>query len=87
MEWLKLFVAIFFLLHCVEICTGQGCQTDNKGPEKKAPCIFPFVHSGKTYEMCTNDRDPDGKLWCWRYKTFFFAIFDIINNKIFIIGS
>ena len=72
--WLKSFLAISVLLNFAEVSTGQECRTDNEGPQKNTPCVFPFTHSGKTYIMCTNNRDPDGKLWCWCSKTFFFLI-------------
>jgi len=51
-------------------------MTDDEGPVKNSPCVFPFTHYGKFYKGCTKDRDLAGKYWCWYYKTFFFTIFD-----------
>jgi hypothetical protein len=67
-EWLTLFVAISILLNSADLCDGQKCKTDNEGAQKDTLCVFPFQHSGKTYIMCTNENDPDGKLWYWCYK-------------------
>ena len=44
-------------LFCI---TTQDSLEGNKGQ----PCIFPFNLDGKSYNECTTDFDPDGKLWC-----------------------
>jgi hypothetical protein len=75
-EWLKHFLVVSFLLNVSNVCTGQECMTDDEGPVKNSPCVFPFMHYGKFYKGCTKDRDLAGKFWCWYYKTFFFTIFD-----------
>ena len=31
---------------------------------KNAPCIFPWKIGDQTYDSCTTDDDPDGRLWC-----------------------
>ena len=71
------------------VCTALGksidkdnstCQTTNdKGPQKNMPCIFPFKHQGVVYEKCGcilpfnktyeqectgNTINPKAKYWC-----------------------
>ena len=48
------------LIKCNNCITTQESLGDNKG----LSCIFPFVIEGKTYNKCTTDLDPEGKLWC-----------------------
>ena len=50
----------YILIKCNTCITTQESLGDNKG----LSCIFPFVVSGKTYNECTTDLDPEGKLWC-----------------------
>ena len=50
----------YILIKCNKCITTQESSGDNKG----VSCIFPFVVSGKTYNECTTDHDPEGKLWC-----------------------
>ena len=42
---------------------GQCKFTNDKGPQKRAPCIFPFRLKFATYLSCTNAFDPDGLFW------------------------
>ena len=48
------------LIKCNNCITTQESLEDNKG----LSCIFPFIVEGKTYNKCTSDFDPEGKLWC-----------------------
>ena len=48
------------LIKCNNCITTQESLGDNEG----LSCIFPFVVLGKTYNECTTDLDPEGKLWC-----------------------
>ena len=38
--------------------------TNNKGPQKNKPCIFPFKIGKTSYLECTNEKDPEGRFWC-----------------------
>ena len=42
------------------------CQTTNEPGSfvKNAPCKFPFTLDDQTFDTCTRERDPEGKLWC-----------------------
>jgi hypothetical protein len=47
------------------ICSSQNClRTNNEGPHKLAPCVFPFTYKDIVYHGCTNASDPGGKIWC-----------------------
>lgn len=44
---------------------AQRCrQTGRGGPQEGAPCVFPFVFRGRTFQECTSAEDPDGRPWC-----------------------
>ena len=38
--------------------------TNDEGPQKNTPCVFPFRIKGTIYKECTNEKDPDNKFWC-----------------------
>lgn len=55
-------VLLFFLT--VKVCSGAICKTNNEGPVKNTPCVFPFSFQVETHHSCTNASDDNGKLWC-----------------------
>ena len=50
----------YVLIECKECITTK----DSIGDQKDLPCVFPFVIGDKTFNECTTDTDPDGRLWC-----------------------
>ena len=45
---------------------GVTCLTTDEPDSlvRNAPCQFPWKLGGKTYDSCTTDEDPNGRLWC-----------------------
>ena len=39
-------------------------MTNNEGPQKNKPCVFPFRIGETEYLECTNEKDPEGLFWC-----------------------
>lgn len=52
------------LLLLLQMCSGKVCRTNDEGPIKNTPCVFPFIFNLKTYHSCTDIGDENGKLWC-----------------------
>ena len=57
------------LINCNDCITTQDSPSNHKGE----PCVFTFIVQQKndeysytitTYDECTTDLDPDGRLWC-----------------------
>lgn len=40
------------------------------GNAEGAPCVFPFIFLGKSYDACTTSGRNDGKMWCSSTKSF-----------------
>ena len=42
------------------------CRTTNEpgSNAKNASCQFPFTIGDHTFDACTTEKDPEGKLWC-----------------------
>ena len=49
----------YILVECNNCITTQDSSENQRG----RPCAFPFVIGGKTFNECTPEKDPDGKLW------------------------
>jgi len=44
-----------------------ACLTDDTGPDRNAPCKFPFIYRGQTHDECAvwnYGGKNQGKLWC-----------------------
>ena len=52
------------LLLLLQMCSGKVCHTNDEGPIKNTPCVFPFIFNLQTYHSCTDIGDDNGKLWC-----------------------
>ena len=59
---LKINVVLLFLSFVTEI-VGQCFVTNEKGPMKNVPCVFPFKFNNIVYDTCTNALDPDNLFW------------------------
>ena len=45
--------------------TAKLCNmTNNEGPQKNKPCVFPFTIGETVYKECTNEKDLQGLYWC-----------------------
>lgn len=45
------------------ITPPNQCRTEGGGNSNRK-CLFPFIFREKIYRGCTNDYDPNGRLWC-----------------------
>lgn len=41
-----------------------SCLTNEEGPVKNKPCVFPFILNGRKYTKCTKDYDARKRPWC-----------------------
>ena len=55
---------LIFLSLLLQVSSGNVCKTNDEGPAKNAPCVFPFEFFNEEFHSCTNIKDPKGKLWC-----------------------
>ena len=40
------------------------CKTDEDGPQKQVPCVFPFRWYGRLHTGCTWISEENNKQWC-----------------------
>ena len=46
------------------LINGNPFDRKSIATESGEPCVFPFVHNGKSYFDCTSDDEPTEKYWC-----------------------
>jgi hypothetical protein len=60
-----LLVTYFVVIYFSQVSLSQKClKTNDQGPQKNQPCVFPFTLQGTVYTSCTSKTDKDGRFWC-----------------------
>ena len=54
---------VLLVLCFAQKIVGQCLFTNDKGPQKNVPCVFPFKFNKEIYDSCTNALDPDELFW------------------------
>ena len=55
---------ILYLSFIVDkLVSARNCSITVDGPKTNTPCIFPFKFAHKTFNTCTDEKDP-GNFWC-----------------------
>jgi len=60
---LCVFYVIIFQFVIISLVSAKDCSVTVGGPRPNQPCVFPFKFAQKTFNSCTDAKDP-GNFWC-----------------------
>ena len=60
---LCVFYVIIFQYVIISLVSAKDCSVTVGGPRPNQPCVFPFKFAQKTFNSCTDAKDP-GNFWC-----------------------